>query len=109
MSVIPARVAFFTDSEETAEQFVREYLLDAIERAPAIDGCDGLGFSLNELPNPDGGSVTVTVLGEADTFLNAEESTWGEYRQAGTLQDWEVERLPQGQYEANRALNSRHG
>lgn len=100
MNIVPANVTFLTDSEDTAEQFVREYLLDAVDRAPDADGCDGLAFSLNEPPNPDGGSIAVTVLGEADAFLDAEESTWEEYKQAGTLQDWEIDQLPQEQFEA---------
>jgi|AntRauTorcE11898_2_1112593.scaffolds.fasta_scaffold06312_3 hypothetical protein len=95
---MPARVSFVTDSEATAEQFVREYLLGAIDRAPEMDGCAGLSFGLNEAPNPDRGSIVVGVLGDADAFLRAEQPRWEEYEQAGTLEGWDVQQLPPEQY-----------
>lgn len=91
---MPARVAFVTESEDAAEQFVREYVLDAVDRAPEIEGCEGLAFGLNEAPDPDGGSVAMTVFGEAEEFLREEEATWEEYRAAGGIRDWSVERIP---------------
>lgn len=97
---MPARVTFATASEQTAEQFVREYLLEAIDRAPDMDGCDGLAFGLNEAPTSDSSSVVVTVLGEPDAFLSAEKSRWEEHRQTGVLQDWDIQRLPQERFEA---------
>lgn len=96
---MPARVTVFTGTTVTAEQFVREYLLDSIDRAPYIEGCDGLSFGLNEATNPDTESVIVGVLGDADAFLNAEKPTWEEYVQDGTLTDGDVQHLSQGRFE----------
>lgn len=97
---MPAHVIFFTDSEDAAEQLVREYVLDAINRAPEQQGCEGLSFSLNEAPNPDGSSVGMTVLGDADGFIENEKSTWVEYEEAETVQDWEIEPVPYERFES---------
>lgn len=94
-------VAIFTDSEDAAERFVREYILDAVKRAPEFEGCEGLAFSLNEPQNPDGGSIGLSILGEADAFLRAEEPTWEEYKQDEIIQDWTVkQQLSREQFEA---------
>lgn len=96
---MPAHVAVLTESEDAAEQFVREYVLEAVERAPETEGCEGLAFSLNEPPNPDGGSVGMTILGDESTFVNAEKPTWKKYTQDGLVQEWTVDDLPQEHFE----------
>lgn len=90
---MPASVVFFTESEDAAEQFVREYVLDAIDKAPEVEGCEGLAFSLNEASNPDGGSVSTRVLGDASTFVRTEKATWEAYKEDDIIQDWAVDEI----------------
>jgi hypothetical protein len=98
---MPASIAFLAETEDDAEQFVREYVLDAVDRAPEVDGCEGVAFSLNEAPNPKGeGSVGMTVLGESDAFLENEEPKWREYQDAGVVQEWNVQRRSREQFRA---------
>jgi hypothetical protein len=96
---MPGTIVFFTKSEDAAEQFAREYVIGAVERAPEIDGCEGLSFSLNEAPNPDGGSIILGVLGDADVFLNAEKPLWDEHKEAGLIQEWNIDQVPPEQHE----------
>lgn len=96
---MPGTIVFFTESKDAAEQFVREYVIGAVERAPQIGGCEGLSFSLNEASNPDGGSVILGVLGGADAFLNAEEPLWDDHKEAGLIQEWNIEQVAPEQQE----------
>lgn len=91
-------MTFLTDSEDAAEEFVRDYLSEAVDRAPEIDGCEGFSFDLNEQQTSNGGSVRITVFGDADSFLREEEPTWDEYKQAGTIQDWNIDQITHEQF-----------
>jgi len=96
LPAIPAQIQFSIENEAAAERFVREYLLEAVDRASEIEGCAGITFGLNEPPNPDGGAIGVGVLGEADPFIEQEKSLWEQYRDGGFLTDWEVSSLEDG-------------
>lgn len=87
---MPLRILFQTDSEKEAEQFVREYVLDAVDRIPEIESCDNIGFGLNEPPNPDGGSVMMTVDADADKFVQQEKERWEQAHEMGLITGWET-------------------
>ena len=84
-----AKVIFRTDSDETAENFVREYVVDAIERVPEFDGCEGIHFGLAP-SDADESGVAVGIYGNADEFIEHEQPTWEEYERDGILEDWNV-------------------
>ena len=86
---MPAKVMFQTNNEELTEQFVRDYVVDAIERAADFDGCEGAHFGLAP-SNTDENGAAIGVYGNADEFIEHEKPTWDEYEQDGVVQEWNV-------------------
>ena len=80
---------FQTESEELTEQFVRDYVVDAIQRAAKFDGCEGTYFGLAP-SNTDENGAAIRVYGDADEFIEHEKPTWDEYEQDGVIQEWNV-------------------
>lgn len=87
---MPGNVLFQTDSEEDTDQFIREYVLDAIDRVSEIDGCNGITFDRDEQLNPDGDSVVLSVMGNFETFVDHERDRWNEYQETELVNTWEA-------------------
>ena len=83
-------VLFLTDSETDVDRFIREYVLDAIDRTRAIDGCEGISFDRDEQLNPDGDSVVLVVIGDFEAFVDRERERWEQYQESGLIEDWEA-------------------
>ncbi|GAA1346002.1 hypothetical protein GCM10009647_090540 [Streptomyces sanglieri] len=81
---------FTTSAREDAEEFVAEYVLDALERIETLDSCESATFAYGFHPETGERSVvTVAFLGDADPVLEAEKSNWQEYEADGRLVEWE--------------------
>ena len=85
-------LVFKAPDEDSAERFVREYVLDAIERVNTADGYGGLDFALNEPAHPDGGSIGLSITGDVDRFVDDEQQRWERYKESGLINGWE--RMP---------------
>lgn len=82
-------IVFETPDEKAAERFVREYVLDAIERVKTADDYGGLDFALNEPERPDGGSVGLSVAGDVGRFVDHERERWERYEEESLVEGWE--------------------
>lgn len=85
-------LVFKAPDEDSAERFVREYVLDAIERVNTADGYGELDFALNEPTHPNGGSVGLSITGDVDRFVDDERQRWEQYEESGLINGWE--RMP---------------
>ena len=81
-------VLFLTESEEDVDQFIREYVLDAIDRVDETGVCEGISFDRDEPLNPDGESVGLIVASDFDAFVDHEREYWEKYREEGIIDDW---------------------
>jgi hypothetical protein len=93
------QVLFFADTAEDVDQFIRDYVLDAIGRVDESGLCDGISFDRDEPLNPDGESVGLIVASDFDTFVEHEQDHWAEYRDAGLITDWKTRHLDKEQLE----------
>lgn len=87
---MPGRIIFSTRGEGSAEQFVREYVLDVIDRVAQIEGCERVAFGLDRHPNSDGGRVTLDVFGDAEAFFDHEQEEWEHHQNDGLITGWET-------------------
>lgn len=92
-------VVFLTETEEDVDQFIREYVLDTIDRVDESGICEGVSFDRDEQLNPDGASVALTVVSDFDAFVDREREHWREYRETGVIDDWQTQRLSREQAE----------
>jgi|GEM_PF-2540208 len=90
-------VHFLTESEKDAEEFIREYVLDAIDRTEDIEGCEGIGLAVNEPPNPDGGSAGMSIWGDFNQVIEQERKHWKSYQERGVISGWESHSVEQEQ------------
>jgi hypothetical protein len=92
-------VLFLTESEEDVDQFLQEYVLDAIDRVEESGICEGISFDRDEPLNPDGESVGLIVASDFDAFVEHERERWKEYREEGVIDDWQTRPLSTEQVE----------
>ena len=92
-------VLFLTENESAVNQFIREYVLGAIERVEDITDCEGISFDRDEQLNPEGDSVVLIVFGEFDAFVESEQERWEEQQESGLIQDWKTKPLDEEQLE----------
>jgi len=92
-------VLFLTESESAVDQFIREYVLGAIERVKEAPDYDGISFDRDEQLNPEGDSVVLIVFGDFDTFVESERERWEEQQESGLIQDWKTKPLSEEQLE----------
>lgn len=93
-------VAFLTETEEDVDQFIREYVLDAIDRVDESGICKGISFDRDEQLNPDGESVILAVTSDFEAFVDHERERWREYREAGVIDDWQTKQLSRDEVES---------
>lgn len=84
------KIIFSVDGEGSAEQFVREYVLDVIDRVAQIEGCEHVAFGLDRHPNSDEGRVTLDVFGDAEAFFDHEQKEWERHQNAGLITGWKT-------------------
>lgn len=81
---------FSAPDPEQAEQFVEEYVLDAIDRLSDHDACESVSFAF--ATNPETGDrsvVTLAILGDLEKLRDQEASRWDEAVAEGPITDWE--------------------
>lgn len=89
---MPGSFLFFANTEEDIDQFIREYVLGAIDRVDSLDVCEGISFDRDERVNPEGASVVLMVASDFDAFVEHERDHWREYHEAGLIEDCETQR-----------------
>lgn len=93
---------FSTGSQENAERFIHEYVLDAIDRVQNMDACECFTFVPSQsatghrttglqIPPPDY-PIVLTIRGETDEIIDAERDLWDSLVQEGVITGWEVKR-----------------
>lgn len=98
---MPERVSlqFSTGSQENAERFIEEYVLDALDRVPEMDACDSFTFIPGQpaiadrttglqIPAPDH-LIYLTIRGETDEIIDAERDRWDSLVEEGVVTMWE--------------------
>lgn len=93
-------VVFFTETEEGVDQFIREYVLDAIARVDESGICAGISFDRDEQLNPDGESVVLAVMSDFEAFVDHERGCWRDYREAGVIDDWQTKQFSREEAES---------
>jgi len=84
-------VAFEPDGERGDEQFIREYVLPAMDRLRDRDWCQDVGFlRYGHAPHTDGGEVRVHLRGDGETIVDHESNRWERLVEDGRVRDWEV-------------------
>lgn len=81
-------IVFEAPDEDSAERFIRDYVLDAIDRVNTADEYGGLDFALNEPAHPDGGSIGLSIAGDVDRFVDDERQLWERYEESGLINGW---------------------
>lgn len=90
---------FSTGSQENAERFIDEYVLDALDRVPEMDACDLFTFVPSQpasgdrtaglqVPPPDH-PIILTIRGETDEIIDAERNRWDSLAEEGVVTEWE--------------------
>lgn len=75
---------------DAVEPFVREYLLDALDRIEGYDEAEHVSFAPGRDPETGDRSVVVLqVRGEPESVLEREESRLAAHRESGLVEDWE--------------------
>ena len=87
---MPGIVQFLMECEADLDRFIAEYVLDAIDRAKEIDGCEGISFDRDEQLNPDGDSVILNVVGDFEEFAEHERELWEKHCESGLVEHWEA-------------------
>lgn len=83
-------IQFYTESQDAMEQFIHEYVLDAIERLSELDFCESISFA--PAPHPDTGARTVVNLGgkaDVEALIEHERDRWETFVDEGLVTDWE--------------------
>jgi hypothetical protein len=93
-------VVFLTETEEGVDQFIREYVLDAIDRVDELGICEGISFDRDEQLNPDGGSVVLMVASDFEVFVEHERDRWEEFSEADVIDDWKTKQITKEQIES---------
>ncbi|MFC4549066.1 MULTISPECIES: hypothetical protein [Halorussus] len=84
-------VVFETTGEEGDEQFVREYVLPAMERLRERDWCRDVGFlRYGHAPHDDGGEVRVHLRGDVEAIIEHESDRWETLVEDDLACDWKV-------------------
>lgn len=79
------------ESNAAAEKFVREYVVDAYDRLPEIEGCEGFKYLYQRnLEEPDERRyVLLKIYGDGETIIEQERARWDSYVDKGMLIEWE--------------------
>jgi hypothetical protein len=90
-------VGFVAETEADIDRFVREYVLDAIDRVDKSGICDGISFDRDEVLPFEGATVALAVVSDFDSFVEHEREHWERYREQGVIEDWHTKQLSREQ------------
>lgn len=95
-------IKFSTSSRENAEQFLTEYVLDALDRVQDMEACDCFTFVPDQsatgdrttglMVQPPDYPIVLTIRGETDEVIDAEQERWNSLAEEGVVTEWEVKR-----------------
>ncbi|WP_226479927.1 hypothetical protein [Natrinema amylolyticum] len=78
------------ENEDAADRLIREYVVDAIDRLPETDPCDGISFAFDDHPETGDSSVVALVLdGKASELVETECGRWDALVEKGFIEGWE--------------------
>lgn len=92
-------VIFVAETEADIDRFVREYVLDAIDRVEESDICDGISFDRDEELPFEGATVVLAVVSDFETVVEHEHEHWERYREQGVIEDWHTKQVSREQGE----------
>ncbi|MFP8958727.1 hypothetical protein ACLI4Y_18640 [Natrialbaceae archaeon A-CW3] len=94
-------VEFQTEDATDEERFIREYVIDAIERLPENHFCESMGFiRLSTNPHADSGAVHLSFVGDLDAIIDHEREIWANYVEQGVILEWKPSDHPWNQIDA---------
>jgi hypothetical protein len=83
------RISFVTAGHEADERLIREYVVPAMDRLEAIDGCRGVRFSrFGRDPRYEQSEVILGLYGEIEAVIAAERERWDELVADGLAESW---------------------
>lgn len=89
------RISFVTDGDAADERLIREYVVPALDRIEAVDGCAGARFSRFGMdPRYDRSEVRLGIYGAPDAVVDAERDRWDELVASGLARSWSREGPP---------------
>lgn len=88
-------VHFTTTGPQADEQFIREYVLEAVDRLPEQPGCDAVGFVPAGQKPIEGGLVLLQVVGDVNAVVESERDRWDALADQGLIEDWTVDESDQ--------------
>lgn len=87
------QVVVFAETPDDADRFIREYVLEAIDRLRELDACQRVWFVPGSDPETGERSVVaMTIEGDPDTIIDHEEDRWNSFVGDGLITRWEHEK-----------------
>lgn len=95
-------IEFSTRSQENAERFLTEYVLEALDRVQDMEACDCFTFVPDQsatgdrttglqVPPPDH-RIVLTIRRKTDEVIDAEQDRWNSLVEDGVVTEWEIKR-----------------
>ena len=81
-------ISFQTGGSAEDRQLIEEYVLDLVERAPEMDGCERVGYARSGQAPIDGGQVSILFDGSPEQVIDTEADHWDELVAAGFAEEW---------------------
>ena len=81
-------ISFQTGGSAEDRQLIEEYVLDLVERASEMDGCERVGYARSSQGPIDEGGVSVLFDGSPEQIIAAEADRWDELISAGFADEW---------------------
>lgn len=89
------RISFVTDGHDTDERLIREYVVPALPRLEAVDGCTGVRFSRFGMdPRYDRSEVKLGIHGAPEAVVESERNRWDDLVEAGLVESWSRDGQP---------------
>jgi hypothetical protein len=83
-------ISFQTAGPKADEQFIREYVLPAMERLPTLDSCDDVGFlRYGHDPKANHGEVRLHLSGDPEAIVRQEQDRWDKLVTDDLADSWE--------------------
>jgi len=104
---------FELDGPEALDEFIREYVLEAVERIEDYESSEQFSFAPAGTNGRD--SLVIAIWGEPEAVIEKERSYFEPYIESGLLKDWELaqdvsaEEFESLMGEQSAALNQRLG
>lgn len=89
------RVSLVTDGHEADERLIREYVVPAMDRLQALDGCEGVRFTrFGQVPDAERSEVKLGIYGDYEAVIEAERDRWDDLVSEGRIRSWSREGAP---------------